>query len=186
VIQIYPPVVYKVGVKLKTTDLENTLAYISETYNKFSPDYPLDYEFMDEGYGQMYKSEEKLSTLLWIFTVMAIVVGCMGLFALAAFSAELRTKEIGIRKVLGASMVSIMGLLSKSFLALVLLASAIALPLAWWAMNKWLSDFPYRVDISWWIFGLAVFCALFIALITISFQSVRAARANPVMSLRSE
>ena len=186
VIQIYPPVVYKVAVKLKTADMENTLAYIRETYNKFSPDYPLDYEFMDEGYGQMYKSEEKLSTLLWIFTVMAIVVGCMGLFALAAFSAELRTKEIGIRKVLGASMLSIMGLLSKSFLGLVLLASAIALPLAWWAMNKWLSDFPYRVDISWWVFGFAVFCALFIALITISFQSIRAARANPVMSLRSE
>src|SRR5258705_12929082 len=110
---------------------------------------------MDESYGAIYKSKEKLPSLLWIFTMMAIFVGCMGLFALAAFSAEQRRKEIGIRKVLGATVFNIMGLLSKSFLALVLIATVIAFPIAWWAMNKWLEDFPYRINISWWVFAIA-------------------------------
>jgi putative ABC transport system permease protein len=134
----------------------------------------------------MYSSEERLSSLLWIFAVMAIVVGCMGLFGLAAFSAEQRTKEIGIRKVLGANMFDIMGLLSKSFVVLVVIASLIAFPVAWWAMNSWLDNFPYRVAISWWIFGIAAVAALLVALITVSIQSVKAATANPVKSLRTE
>jgi putative ABC transport system permease protein len=186
VIQIYPPVVFKVAGKLKTADIKNTIAYINGTWNKFSPGYPLDYKFMDETYGKMYKSEEKLGSLLWIFTIMAIVVGCMGLFALAAFAAEQRTKEIGIRKVLGASAFNIVGLLSKNFLVLVLIASLIAFPVAWWAMNNWLNDFPYRVNISWWIFFVAGLIAVIIALVTISFQAIKAAIANPVRSLRSE
>ena len=157
-----------------------------ETWNKFSPGYPLDYKFMDETYGKMYNNEEKLASLLWIFTIMAIFVGCMGLFGLAAFSAEQRTKEIGIRKVLGASVFNIMGLLSKNFVKLVLIASVIAFPVAWWAMNNWLDDFPYRVTISWWIFAIAVVVALVIALITVSFQSIKAATTNPVKSLRTE
>ena len=134
----------------------------------------------------MYVGEEKLASLLWIFTIMAIVVGCMGLFGLAAFSAEQRTKEIGIRKVLGASMLDIMGLLSKTFVVLIIIASLVAFPIAWWAMNKWLEDFPYRVNISWWVFGIAAVAALIIALITVSFQSIKAATANPVKSLRTE
>ncbi len=186
VIQIYPQVTFKVAAKLNTADIKNTIAYISATWNKFSPGYPLDYRFMDETYGTMYENEEKLSSLLWIFTIMAIVVGCMGLFALAAFSAEQRTKEIGIRKVLGASVLNIMLLLSKSFLVLVLIASLIAFPIAGWAMNNWLQDFPYRVSISWWVFGLAVIAAVAIAFITVSFQSIRAATTNPVKSLRTE
>jgi putative ABC transport system permease protein len=117
---------------------------------------------------------------------MAIVVGCMGLFALAAFSAEQRTKEIGIRKVLGASAFNIVGLLSKNFLLLVLIASLIAFPVAWWAMTSWLKDFPYRVNISLWIFFAAGSVAIIIALITISFQAIKAAVANPVKSLRTE
>ena len=186
VIQIYAPVVFKVAVKLKTADIKNTIAYINNTWNKFSPGYPIDYKFMDETYGKMYKNEEKLGSLLLIFTIMAIVVGCMGLFALAAFSAEQRTKEIGIRKVLGASAFNIVGLLSKNFLLLVLIASLIAFPVAWWAMNSWLKDFPYRVNISLWIFFGAGLIAVIIALVTISFQAIKAAIANPVKSLRTE
>jgi putative ABC transport system permease protein len=171
---------------MKTADAKNTLAFIQNTWNKFSPEYPLEYKFMDETYGKMYSAEQKLSQLLWIFTLMAIAVGCMGLFGLAAFSAEQRTKEIGVRKVLGANVLNIVALLSKSFLKLVFIASLIAFPIAWWAMNNWLEDFPYRVAISWWIFGVAAVAALLIAFITVSFQSIKAATANPVRSLRSE
>ena len=186
VIQIYPQVVFKVAVKLKTADIKNTIAYINGVWNKFSPGYPLDYKFMDETYGAMYKAESKLSDLLWIFTVMAIIVGCMGLFGLAAFSAEQRTKELGIRKVLGANAFNIVGLLSKNFLVLIVISSLIAIPIAWWAMNNWLEDFPYRVNISWWVFGIAIIAALAIALLTVSFQAIKAALANPVKSLRTE
>ncbi|MFL5810771.1 MAG: ABC transporter permease [Flavisolibacter sp.] len=186
VIELYPQVIAKVAVKLKTADIQNTIAYIDKIWTKFSPEYPLDYKFLDESFGKMYKSEEKLSDLLWIFAIMAIVVGCMGLFGLAAFSAEQRTKEIGIRKVLGANVFNIVGLLSKNFLLLVFLASLIALPIAYWAMNNWLEDFPYRIDVSWWVFGLAIVAALLIALLTVSFQSIKAALTNPVKSLRTE
>jgi len=185
VIQIYPWI-YSVAVKLKTADIKNTLGYISNVWNKFVPGYPIDSKFMDETYGTMYKAEGKLSDLLWIFTVMAIIVGCMGLFGLAAFSAEQRTKELGIRKVLGANAFDIVGLLSKNFLVLVVISSVIAFPIAWWAMNNWLEDFPYRVNISWWVFGVAIIAALAIALLTVSFQAIKAALANPVKSLRTE
>ena len=140
---------------------------------------------MDETYDKMYQSEEKLGSLIWIFTIMAIFVGCMGLFGLAAFSAEQRTKEIGIRKVLGASMFNIVGLLSKSFVRLVLISSLLAFPVAWWAMNKWLQDFSYRITIGWWVFVVAGAAALLIALLTVSFQAIKAAVANPVKSLRT-
>lgn len=186
VIQLYPQIVFKVAAKLKTGDIKNTITYITNVWNNFSPGYPLDYKFMDESYGKMYTSENKLASLLWIFTIMAIVVGCMGLFGLAAFSAEQRTKEIGIRKVLGASMLNIMGLLSKTFVKLILIASVIAFPVAWWAMNKWLEDFPYRINISWWVFAIAAIAAVIIALVTVSFQTIKAAIANPVKSLRTE
>ena len=183
VIQIYPQVTFKIAAKLRTADMKNTIAYINNLWNKFSPGYPLDYNFMDETYGKMYNSEEKLASLLWIFTLMAIFVGCMGLFGLAAFSAEQRVKEIGIRKVLGASVRGIIAMLSRHFLKPVLMAFLVAFPVAWLAMNKWLEDFPYRVTISWWIFVLAGLLAIVIALITVSFQAIRAAMANPVKSV---
>ncbi|HYH13770.1 MAG TPA: ABC transporter permease, partial [Flavisolibacter sp.] len=167
VLQIYPQVLEKMAVKVKVADLPNTIAHIKATWDKFSPDYPLDYNFLDENFAAMYSSEDKLSTLLWIFTVMAIFIGCMGLFGLAAFSAEQRIKEIGIRKVLGASVLSITTMLSKTFLKPVLIASLIAFPIAWWAMNNWLQDFEYRVKISWWVFLIAGIAALLIALITV-------------------
>jgi putative ABC transport system permease protein len=186
VIQIYPQVSFKIAVKLKIGDIKNTIAYINNVWNKFSPGYPIDYQFMDESYGKMYQNEEKLSDLLWVFTVMAIIVGCMGLFGLAAFAAEARTKEIGIRKVLGANVLQIVALLSKNFLILVVIASVIACVVGWWAMNNWLQDFPYRVTITWWVFGIAIIVAFLVAFITISFQSIKAAVANPVKSLRTE
>jgi putative ABC transport system permease protein len=186
VIQLYPQVAYAVAAKLKTADIKGTIAFINTVWNKYISSYPLDYKFMDESYGVMYNSEEKLSELLWIFTIMAIIVGCMGLFGLAAFSAEQRTKEIGIRKVLGANIFNIVGLLSKNFLVLIVIASVIAFPIAWWAMNNWLKDFPYRIMISWWMFAAAIIAALAIALLTVSFQSIKAALTNPVRSLRTE
>lgn len=186
VIQIYPAVNFKVAVKLRTADISNTIAYINQVWNKFSPGYPLDYKFMDETYEAMYKGEERLASLIWIFTIMAIIVGCMGLFGLAAFSAEQRTKEIGIRKVLGADVFNIVRLLSKSFVRLVMLSSVLAFPIAWWAMNKWLEDFSYRITISWWVFVLATAAALVVAVLTVSYQAIKAAVANPVKSLRSE
>jgi putative ABC transport system permease protein len=186
VIQLYPQVTFKIAIKLKTTGIKNTLAYIRDTWTKFVPSYPLDYQFMDESYARMYKSEEKLAELLWIFTAMAILIGCMGLFGLAAFSAEQRVKEIGIRKVLGATTGGIMVLLSKNFLQLVIISLLVASPVAWWAMSKWLQDFAYKINISWWIFVLAGLAALFVALITVSFQAIKAAIANPVKSLRTE
>ena len=186
ILHIYPPVLEKMAVKVRTADLPSTIDYIKRTWNKFSPEYPLDYKFLDENFAAMYSSETKLSTLLWIFTAMAIFIGCMGLFGLAAFSAEQRVKEIGIRKVLGASVVQIVALLSTTFLRPVLLASLIAFPVAWWAMHNWLQGFPYRVGISWWIFALAAAAALLIALLTVSFQSVKAATSNPVKNLRTE
>ena len=186
VLQIYPSVLVKMAIKVKPVDLSATINYIKETWNKFTPDYPLDYKFLDENFAAMYRAEDKLSTLLWIFTVMAIFVGCLGLFGLAVFSAEQRIKEIGIRKVLGASVLSIVAMLSKTFLRPVLLASLIAFPIAWWVMNKWLEDYEYRINISWWVFIIAGVSVLLIALITVSFQSIKAATANPVKNLRTE
>ena len=186
VIHIYPQVVFKVAAKMKAEGINNTIGAMTDLWNRFVPGYPLDYKFMDDTYGSMYKAEEKLSDLLWIFAIMAILVGCMGLFGLAAFSAEQRHKEFGIRKVLGAGFIDIVYLLSKNFLVLVIIASIIAFPIAWWAMNSWLNDFPYRVQIGWWVFGGAITIALIIALLTVGFQSIKAAIANPVKSLRTE
>jgi putative ABC transport system permease protein len=134
----------------------------------------------------LYKSDIKTSRLILIFSLIAVIICALGLFGLAAFTAEQRTKEIGIRKVLGASVQQITSLLSKDFIVLVTIAIVIASPLAWWAMNKWLQDFAYRINIGWWIFVMAGGIAILIALITVSFQSIKAAVANPVKSLRTE
>jgi putative ABC transport system permease protein len=186
VLQIYPRVLYKIAVKLQTSDIRSTIAFIEEQWNKFAPEYPFDYEFMDESYGKMYKSEEKLSSLLWIFAAMAIVVGCLGLFALAALSAEERTKEIGIRKALGAKVMQILILLSGNFLTLVIIAAVIAIPVAWLTMSDWLQNFPYRITIEWWVFLISVLLTASIALVTISFQTIRVSMMKPVKALRTE
>jgi putative ABC transport system permease protein len=134
----------------------------------------------------MYADVQRTGSIFTSFAILAITIACLGLFALSAFMAEQRSKEIGIRKVLGASVQGITSLLSMDFVKLVLLAIVIASPIAWWGMNKWLQDFAYRIDISWWMFAAAGLVAILIALITVSFQSVKAALANPIKSLRSE
>lgn len=180
------PIKNTIAIKLRAENMSGSIAAINKIWDKFSPDYPLEYKFLDENYGKMYKSEGKLAGLLSIFTAMAIFVGCMGLFGLATFTTEQRIKEIGIRKVLGASVPGIIMMLSKKFLQPVIIASIISFPLAWWAMNKWLQDFAYRIQISWWIFIIAALSALVIAWLTVSYQAIKAAISNPVKSLRTE
>jgi putative ABC transport system permease protein len=186
VLQIYPDVMVKMAIKVKAENLPATIEHIKKTWTKFAPEYPLDYNFLDENFAAMYTSESKLGALLWIFTIMAIFIGCMGLFGLAAFSAEQRIKEIGIRKVLGASVFNITAMLSKTFLKPVFISSILAFPIAWWMLNKWLENFTYRVSISWWVFAAATIVALAVALLTVGYQAIKAASSNPVKSLRTE
>jgi putative ABC transport system permease protein len=166
--------------------MENMLASIGKAWNQLNPNEPFEYSFLDQDFQKNYEADTRLSSIVAYFTFIAIVICCLGLFGLAAFSAEQRTKEIGVRKVLGASVGSIVSLLSKDFLKLVLIAIVIASPIAWWIMNKWLQDFAYRTNISWTVFVITALLAAGIALFTISFQSIRAALANPVKSLRTE
>ena len=150
------------------------------------PDAMFEYAFLDETYDRMYRTEQRTGYLFNFFSGVAIIVCCLGLFGLAAFTAEQRTKEIGVRKVLGASVASIVALLSQDFIKLVGIAILVATPLAWYAMHSWLEGFAYKVAIDWWVFALAGLLAVSIALLTVSFQSIKAALMNPVKSLRSE
>jgi putative ABC transport system permease protein len=175
-----------ISVKLNGADMGRTILDITAVWKKFSPDQPIRYSFMDESFANMYSDVERTAWIFTGFALLAIIIACLGLFALSSFLAEQRSKEIGIRKVLGASISGITALISKDFLKLVFLSIIIASPLAWWAMNQWLMDFAYRVPISWWIFGLAGLGAILIALLTVSFQAIKAAIANPVDSLRNE
>lgn len=186
VLQIYPPAYWKVAVKIHTANMAPAIAHVERVWRKFSPEYLLEYSFLDDSFQVMYNTEYKLKSLLWVFTATAIFVGCLGLFRLAAYAAERRTKEIGIRKVLGASVSGIVLLLSRDFLKLVGLALLIASPVAWYFMESWLQDFAYRISINWWIFAVAGLFALLIAFITISFQAIKAAMANPVKNRRTE
>ena len=151
-----------------------------------NPNEPFEYSFLDEDFQKNYEAENRLSAIVGYFTVIAILISCLGLFGLATFSAEQRIKEIGVRKVLGASIAGIVTLLSKDFLKLIAISIIIASPIAWWVMSKWLQDFAYRTNISWTVFVITTLTALLIALITISFQAIKAAVANPVKSLRTE
>jgi len=173
-------------VKLKTKDVAGVVATLKKNWNDFGPEDPLTYSFLDERFENSYKTEQRIGMILAIFAGLTIFVACLGLFGLAKFTAEQRTKEIGIRKVLGASVSQVSTMLSKEFVKLVLIACVIAFPLAWWAMNKWLEDFAYRVHISGWVFVVAGVVALLIALLTVCFQAIKAAIANPVKSLRTE
>ena len=186
VLQIFPGAAWKVAVKMETAQMQGTLDQVGNVWNSFSPEYPLEYKFLDENFESMYQAEDKLKTLLGIFTGLAIFVGCLGLFGLAAFSAERRKREIGIRKVLGASVENIVMLLSKDFVKLVLIALLIASPIAWYYMNGWLQDFAYRIDIGWYIFAIAGVAAVGIALLTVGFHALKAATSNPIKSLRTE
>ncbi len=174
------------SIRIDGARTSEALAHIKTTWQNFLPDFPFDYQFLDEQYGQLYEAEQRQGRVFIGFALIAILVACLGLFGLAAFVAQQRVKEIGVRKVLGATTTGIVGLLSKDFLQLVLIALLIAAPLSWFVMNRWLDNFAYRIGISWWIFALAGVLALLIAFLTVSFQSVKAALANPVESLRSE
>ncbi|GAB3704388.1 ABC transporter permease [Spirosoma flavus] len=174
------------SIKFRTDDPQKLLDQVATRWENIFPESSLDYFFLDEFYGKQYQSDKQYGLLFTIFAILAIFIACLGLFGLATFSAQQRTKEIGVRKVLGASVAGIVTLLSRDFLKLVLIAIVVASPLAWYAMNNWLADFAYKIDIEWWVFALAGLLAVGIALVTISFQSIRAALMNPVKSLRSE
>ena len=167
-------------------NIPKALRAAGSVWTKYIPDEPFSFTFLDDSFNTLYKSDIKASRLILIFSILAIIISALGLFGLAAYTAEQRTKEIGIRKVLGASIQQIVGLLSKDFVKLVIVAIVIASPIAWWLMNNWLMDFAYRINITVWIFIGAGSLALLIALMSVSFQAIKAAVANPVKSLRTE
>jgi len=162
------------------------LKTVESVFKKYNPEQPFEYQFVDEAYAQKFGNEQRAGKLASFFAVLAILISCLGLFGMASFMAEQRTKEIGVRKVLGASVFNLWSLLSKDFVLLVLLSCALAGPVAWYFLHEWLLKYEYRTDISWWIFAAATIGSLFITLITVSFQSIKAALMNPVKSLRTE
>ena len=177
---------YAMAVKIQAGDFSNAIARIEGVWNTIVPGEPFDYYFMEDAFNNTYQSERRLGNIFIIFTVLSLLIACLGLFGLAAFNAEKRIKEIGVRKVLGASVSQISMRLTIDFLKLVGIAILISLPLGWFVMNKWLEDFTYRINIPWWVFLLAAFLAILISVLTVSYQSIKAAIVNPVKSLRSE
>jgi putative ABC transport system permease protein len=173
-------------VHAKAADISSLLKSIEVSWHKLNPNEPFEYSFLDEDFQKNYDAENRLASIVSYFTIIAILISCLGLFGLATFSAEQRTKEIGVRKVLGATVFNIVGLLSKDFLQLVAISVLIASPIAWFAMNKWLQDFAYRANIGWEVFVITTLMAFCIAIITVSFQAIKAALSNPVKSLRTE
>ncbi|MOA08378.1 FtsX-like permease family protein [compost metagenome] len=173
-------------VHTNTAGLQNVLKSIETKWRKLNPNEPFEYTFLDADFAKTFQAENRLLSIVGYFTLVAILISCLGLFGLATYSAEQRIKEIGIRKVLGASISSIVVLLSKDFLKPVLIATVIAFPISWYAMHKWLEDFAYRTNIGWSVFLIAGILAITIALITVSFQAIKAAIANPVKSLKTE
>jgi putative ABC transport system permease protein len=173
-------------IRLKTSQLPSAIAAIKKMYTNVAPDYPFEYSFLDEQFDKAYKTESKQQSVLSIFSMIAIFIACLGLFGLASYTAIKKTKEIGIRKVLGSSVQNIILLLSKDLLKPVLIGTAIAIPIGYYAMNKWLQGFAYRISFHWWMFAIAVVVAVTIALLTVGLQALKAAIANPIKSLRTE
>jgi putative ABC transport system permease protein len=165
---------------------KKSIAFIEKKWNEFTKEYPFEYFFLDENLHKLYKSQENLSKLVGYFSILAIFIACLGLFALASFTVEQRTKEMGIRKALGAPVLVIVNLISKEFIKLVIIANLIAWPLAWWLMQKWLNDFAYRISIGFWVFIVSGFAALVIAQSTVLFHALKSAKSNPVNSLKYE
>ncbi|WP_080057481.1 ABC transporter permease [Spirosoma aerolatum] len=176
---------YQMALRIHTDDIPGLLKTVEKTW-KAQSDTPFAYSFLNERFNRIYQSEQRVGELFSIFAGLTVIISCLGLFGLAMFTAQQRTKEIGVRKVLGASVTSVVALLSKDFMKPVLLGILIASPVAWYAMNRWLQDFAYRITIPWWVFVLAGLLSVGIALLTVSFQSIKAALANPIKSLRSE
>ena len=175
-----------ITVRFRATNMKDYLRDLGNKWKQFVPGTPFDYSFLDSEFDSLYRSEQLMGTVFGIFTFLSMFVACLGLFGLSLYTVERRTNEIGVRKVLGASVQSIVALLSRDLLKMILISAVVAFPIAWLAMSKWLEDFAYRTDIRWWIFLLAALSAVVVALLTVSYQSVRAALANPVKSLRSE
>jgi putative ABC transport system permease protein len=175
-----------IAVKIAGNNTKDILQYTAAVWKRYSPNQPFRYTFLDENFARMYDDVQRSGNIFTAFAILAVIIACLGLFALSAYMAEQRNKEIGIRKVLGASVAGITTMLSKDFVKLVLLSLIIATPIAWWMMTRWLEDFAYRVSVSWWIVAIAGISAIAIALITVSFQAIKAAVANPVKSLRAE
>ena len=173
----------------KLTDKKSTkasLAILNKILRKYNPDYPVEFFFVDDAYASKFADEQHTGTLAAFFAGLTILISCLGLFGLAAYMAENRIKEIGIRKVLGASVATITTLLSKDFLKLVIISFIIASPVAWWFMHNWLQQYPYRVSIGWWVFAVTGVLSVLIAVISVSYQAIKAAISNPVISLRNE
>jgi putative ABC transport system permease protein len=175
-----------VSIRVDAKNLPATVASIKSIYDSFFPGNLFDYYFLDQKFNAQYKNDELFGSAFSIFAGFAIFIACLGLLGLSLFATTQRTKEIGVRKVLGASVSNIVLLLSKDFIRLILIAFVIASPLAWFVMHQWLQDFAYRINIEWWVFALAGLLAVLIAMVTISFQAIKAALANPVKSLRTE
>ena len=176
----------KLIIKASGKNMPNTIANLKNSWKAFYPNTPFEYHFLDQEYDAMYRTEQRTGNILNVFTAVTIFISCLGLFGLAVFTTKQRFKEVSIRKVMGASVGSIVALISSDFMKLVFVAVLIASPLAWYAMDKWLQDFAYRINIQWWVFVLAGGLSVIIAFITVSFQSVKAALLNPVKNLRSE
>jgi len=175
-----------VSVKVHTANMSNLIQSITKVWKNFAPNQAIRYTFLDESFARMYSDVQRTGRIFSAFTTLAIIVACLGLFALSSFMIEQRIKEIGIRKVNGARSIEVTNTINKDFLIWIILSFIIACPIAWYAMNKWLQNFAYKTELSWWVFAMAGLIALVIALLTVSWQSYRAATRNPVESLRYE
>jgi putative ABC transport system permease protein len=185
-LSIFPKAFQSLLIRVNPANFRASLPLVQGTWHKFVPDWPFDFTFLSDEYDAMYRNEVRLGQIFNAFAALAVFIACLGLFGLASYTAERRTKEIGVRKVLGASNAGIVSLLSRDFLKLVVLGNLIGWPIAYLAMSKWLEDFAYRVDLSWWLFVLVGAITVVIAIATIAAQAIRAARTNPVEALRYE
>jgi len=186
VIFLDPTLVNDFFIKISGKNIPSTIQFLQTVWKERVPQRPFEYHFLDDDYNHLYIAEQRTAQVFGVFSSIAILLACLGLFALAAFTTIQRTKEIGIRKVLGAGLGDLASLLSKDFIRLVVLAVIIALPVSWWAAHKWLESFAYRINISWWVFAVAALIVIAIAIVTIGIQTIKAAVANPVKSLRME
>jgi ABC-type antimicrobial peptide transport system permease subunit len=186
------PVIMQMGasnnfyVKMKADKIISTVEFIKKTFKSFDPGLPIDFHFLDDDYDKLYRTERRMGKIFGYFSLLAIFISCLGLIGLSSFMTERRTKEIGIRKINGAKSTEIFSLLSGEYIMCVIISIIIACPVVWLVMNKWLQNFAYRINISWWVFAIAGVLALLIALLTVSFQSFKAANRNPVEALRYE
>jgi len=177
---------YSISIRVSGNNIPETIQDIKDQWDKLSPDIPFEFQFLDKKYDALYKDESKLSMIIGYFSIIAILIACLGLFGLVSYLTESRTKEIGVRKVNGATVSEILAMLNKDFVKWVVIAFVIASPVSWYAMNNWLENFAYKTNLAWWVFASAGLMALGIALLTVSWQSWRAATRNPVEALRYE